>query len=154
MNLTSIPGYVRSVRQHGVGKVLGTGLKEQVSNMHPAMAAAMIGLPAVGLAKTVAGSDAPDDQGRGKFERAGEDAGRAVGGIAGGVMPLVGQSIVGGTLGRAGRLAGRGIDKLRGLSGKPGAGPANLEPTETGQHIPTERVTSPAAAGQQADIGL
>lgn len=121
--------------------------------MHPAMAAAMIGMPAVGLARTVTGSDEPDAQGRGKFERAGEDAGRTVGGVAGGVMPVVGQSVVGGALGRVGRLAGRGIDKLRGRSGMPGAGPVNLEPTETGQHIPTERVTSPAAAGQQ-DVGL
>lgn len=154
MNLTSLPGYLQAAKQHGAGKVLSTGVREQLANSSPAMAALMIGAPAVGLAKTVAGKEETDAAGRGRFERAGEDLGRTVGGVTGGVMPIVGQGVVGGALGRAGKYTGRGIDRLRGKGGQPGMTATTLEPAEMGQHTPTEKVTSPAAAGQQADIGL
>ena len=154
MNLTSLPGYLQAARQHGMGKMLSTGVKEQIANSSPAMTALMIGAPAVGVAKTLAGKEETDASGRGRFERAGEDAGRTIGGVTGGVMPIVGQGLVGGALGRVGKYTGRGIDRLRGKGGQPGMTATTLEPAEMGQHMPTEKVTSPAAAGQQADIGL
>ena len=73
-------------------------------------------------------------------------------------MPIVGQELVGRTLGGAGRMVGRGVDRFRGkrppVPGMtPGGPPNTLEPAE-GQHTPSERITSPAAAGQQPDIGI
>ena len=155
MNLTSIPGYLRAAQEHGAKQVLKAGLKEQMRNTHPAMAAMMIGAPALSAVGTLASKKETDDQGRGRFERLGKEVGNVAGGVAGGVMPVVGQSIVGGTLGRAGQLAGRGIDKLRGKPGAPGmSASTSLEPQSDGQNIPSERITSPAAAGRSPDIGM
>lgn len=149
MGLSSLPGYIGAVRREGVGKVLSTGAKEQLSGATPGMAALMVGLPAVSAAQTLI-SKKEDPAGRGRGERFGEEFGRTLGGITGGVMPFVGQSVLGGTLGRAGKYVGRGVDRL---SGKPGMAPTTLEPAE-GQHIPSERIMSPAAAGQQPEVGL
>ncbi len=153
MDLTSIPGYVRSVKEHGVGKVLATGAKEQLANSPAALSALMVGAPTLAAGKALLGSQEVDAQGRGRGERVGEEVGRAVGGVAGGVMPVVGQGIVGGALGKAGKLVGRGVDKLRTHLSTPGMTPRTLEPSE-GQHTPSERVMSPNAAGQAPEIGI
>jgi hypothetical protein len=153
MNLTSIPGYVKSVKEHGAGKVLAAGAREQISNAPAAVSALMIGAPTVAAGKALLGPQEVDAQGRGRGERVGEEVGRAVGGIAGGAMPVVGQGIVGGVLGKAGKLVGRGVDKLRSHLSTPGMTPRTLEPSE-GQHTPSERVMSPNAAGQAPEIGI
>jgi hypothetical protein len=153
MDLTSLPGYAKAVKEHGVGKVLATGAREQIANSPPALAALMIGAPVVGAGKALLGPDEVDAQGRGRGERVGEELGRAVGGVAGGVMPVVGQGVVGGVLGKAGKLVGRGVDKLRPHLSTPGMTPRTLEPSE-GQHTPSERVMSPNAAGQAPEIGI
>ena len=151
MDLTSLPGYVGALKQHGVGKVLATSAREQFAN--PGVGALLVAGPALAGAGALASHNEYNNAGQGKGEQLGENIGQLAGNIAGGVMPLAGQEIAGGVLGRAGKYIGRGIDRLRGKSGAPGISPSTLEPAE-GQHIPTERVTSPAAAGQQPDIGL
>jgi hypothetical protein len=155
MNLTSIPGLVRSVKAHGLGKTLATGAREQLTSGGLPLAALAVGVPAAGAVGTLASKRETDDQGRGKGERLGESIGRTIGGVAGGVMPVLGGEVVGTTMGAAGRLAGRGFDRLRRAGGTtPGLAPhTTLEPAE-GQHTPSERVMSPAAAGQQTDVGL
>lgn len=153
MDLTSIPGYLRSVKDHNVGKVLSTGVKEQLTGAGLVGGGLLVGLPALSAGQALAGKKEFDESGRGRGERVGEELGRTVGGIAGGVMPLAGQAVVGGALGGVGKLVGRGVDRMRGKRPAPGMTPSTLEPAE-GQHTPSERVTSPAAAGQQPDIGL
>jgi hypothetical protein len=155
MGLTSIPGYLGAMKEHGVGKVLATNAKEQYHNMPKAMAALSVGLPALGVAKTL--SSPEDPNGPGKGESVGRNLGGAVGGVMGGVMPVAGNIAMSAAGSAVGGLAGRGIDKLRGRSMK---GPVNdlgatapLEPTES-QNTPSERVMSPSAAGQQKDVGL
>lgn len=152
MGLTSIPGYLNALKEHGVGKVLGAGLKDQVRNLHPGMAAVALGMPVAGVLHSAAKGESPT--GAGKGEEIGRGVGSAIGGVAGAAMPVVGSAVVGETLGRAGGLVGRGVDRLRGRKTLPPTtlGPPPLEPAE-GQHTPSERVVSPAAAGQQPDIG-
>ena len=153
MGLTSIPGYLGALKEHGAGKVLKAGIQDQVRNMHPGLAAMALGMPALGVARAAASKER--DQGAGKGEEVGKNVGFALGGVAGAAMPVVGSAVVGETLGRAGGLMGRGIDRLRGRKGMntpTTLGPPPLEPAEA-QHIPSERITSPAAAGQQPDIG-
>jgi hypothetical protein len=152
MGLTSIPGYLSALKEHGAGKVLGASLKDQVRNMHPGMAAVALGMPAIGMLRSATAKEEPT--GAGKGEQLGRHVGAALGGVAGSAMPVVGSAVVGETLGNAGGLVGKGIDRLRGRKGPPPStlGPPPLEPAE-GQHTPSERVVSPAAAGQQPDIG-
>ena len=153
MNLTSIPGYLNAVGEHGAHKVLRAGLKEQLTGGGALMGGLLGGAPLRGAAQAARSPDQVDAQGRGKGERLGEQVGQAVGGVAGGVMPIIGQAAVGGALGAAGRRVGRVVDRLRGVRGRAGMAPATLEPAES-QNTPSERVTSPAAAGQQPDIGI
>ncbi len=153
MNLTSIPGYLGAVKEHGLGKTLATSAKEQYYNMPTAMGALMVGAPVLSAAHALATPE--DSNGPGKGEHVGREVGNALGGVMGGTMPLVGNALVGGAAGSAGAAAGRVIDRIRGrrpavddLGNK-----APLEPTES-QNTPTERVMSPSAAGQQKDVGL
>lgn len=153
MKLTSLPGYLGAMREHGAGKVLSTGLKDQYHSIGPGMTALMVGAPALGAAHTLATKESPT--GPGKGERLGHELGGMVGGVAGGAMPLVGNVAVGELGGRAGATVGRVIDRIRGR--RPPIDElgqrAPLEPTES-QNTPTERITSPSAAGQQKDVGL
>jgi hypothetical protein len=158
MNLTSLPGYARAVQTHGVLKPLKTGLRDQMA-AHPIAGAAMVGAPLAMGALSAAGP-AVDEQGRGRGERIGQAAGETVGGLAAGAMPLVSGNLMAAGVGRMGKYVGRGVDKLRGkggehtVVGQPGMSPVtSLEPTES-QNTPSERVTSPSAAGQQKDVGI
>ena len=154
MNLTSIPGYLGSMKAHGVGKTLLTSAKEQYHTMPTAMGAAMVGMPLLGAARTAVSPESPE--GAGKGERLGRDIGNAVGGVAGGVMPVVGNALVGGAAGAAGGVVGRVADRIRGRMKGPAddlGTKAPLEPMDS-QNTPTERVMSPSAAGQQKDVGL
>jgi hypothetical protein len=152
MGLTSLPGYVSALREHGPGKVLMTGAKERLTGMGTGNAMLTLGLPAYGIARTMGSREEADPTGKGKGERVGENIGRTVGGLTGGILPMHAGGALSRTLGGAGKYVGRGIDRLRGKGGQPGMGPATLEPAE-GQHIPSERVMSPAAAGQQPEVG-
>jgi hypothetical protein len=158
MDLTSIPGYAHALRQHGAGKVLSTGFKEQMTNMSPAMAALMVGIPGLAAGQALTSKKEFNDRGQGRAERVGQEIGQSVGGVVGGVMPIVGQAAVGGTLGEAGKLIGRGVDRIRGKKptpglSQPGMSARTLEPTES-QNTPSERIMSPNAAGQRPEIGI
>lgn len=153
MGLTSVPGYLRGVKEHGLVNALGASVREQLSGS-PTMYGAFLGLPAAMAVKTLASKEAPD--GPGKGERFGESAGNLVGGLAGSAMPIVGNIAVGSAGAGVGRVVGRGIDRLRGRRPQPMVGQLapKHEPSNEGQHIPSERVMSPAAAGQQNEVGL
>lgn len=154
MGMTSVPGYLGAMKEHGVGKVLSTSAKEQFYNMPTALGTAMVGLPLAQAAGTLTGKESPE--GPGKGEQVGRNLGSAVGNVLGGAMPFVGSSIVGGALGAAGGGAGKGIDHLRGRRPAPiTKAPPNstLDPTEA-QSMPTERGMSASAAGQQKDVGI
>lgn len=151
-NLTSLPGYAGALKKD-VGGTLATSVKEQYYNTPTAMGALMLGLPALNAAKTLSTPEAP--WGEGKGERLGREAGNIVGGVASGLMPAVGGAVMGSAAGAAGGGVGRVIDRIRGrrpmvndLGNK-----APLEPTEA-QNTPSERITSPSAAGGQKDIGI
>jgi hypothetical protein len=153
MGLTSIPGMLGAAKEHGVGKVVSTAAKEQYHAMHPAVGAAMVGLPALGAAGTLARPERPD--GPGKGEELGHNLGGMAGGVMGGLMPVAGAEAMSRLGGGAGAGVGRVIDRIRGrrpvvddLGTKP-----TLEPTES-QNTPSERVMSPSAAGQQKDVGI
>ena len=149
MGLTSIPGYVGAVKREGLGKTLSTSLQDQWHNSHPAATALMVGAPLAAAAKTVASPES--QEGAGKGEQLGKNIGNVVGGVVGGAMPLAGGIAAGEALQRVGGAVGRGVDRLRGKPRLVPAqthtlGPPPLEPVES-QNTPTERVTSPAAAG-------
>ena len=138
MGLTSIPGYVKSLAKHPID-TLRTSAKEQIHSA-PLMTAATVGMP------VAAGVLAPHREDEGLGERAGRITGGVAGSLAGGVMPLGGQLAASAGAERIGAWAGRGADRLRGR--RPHNGPTpTLEPAEA-QHMPTERVMSPAAMGQ------
>ncbi len=148
MGLTSIPGYLRAVQQHGVGKVLSTSMRDQFHNTPKALSALMVGAPLVGAAKTLT---SPEDPSKGKGEQLGQNLGESVGGVIGGAMPLAGGMLAAGALREAGGAIGRGVDKLRGrprlVPANPYTlGPPQLEQAES-QNTSTERVLSNSAAG-------
>lgn len=150
MGATSVPGVLGALRREGAGKVLSTGAREQVHNMPTVMT----GLTAYGIAKPLLSKEDPETGAPGKGERVGRSLGGAVGGVAGGLIPFTGGQVLGAATGEAGGRVGRVIDRIRGrrpavddLGNK-----APLEPTEA-QNTPSERVTSPSAAGGQKDIG-
>lgn len=120
MGLTSLPGVAKAIPEHGLGKVVGTGLSEQWHSMSPSMKALMVGFPALSVAGAAAGQEMPSGPGKG------ERIGKALGTLGYGAMPLgIGASMALGTgLERAGGLVGRGVDKLRGRTQQPEPGPA------------------------------
>jgi len=143
--MTSLPGTVKAIARDPRG-ALAAGFKDQWHGAHPAMRAAMIGLPALDIAKTIA---EPEDPEHGKGSRIGGSlAGLAAGAALGGA-PLAAQAV--GTLAAVpvGSLLGKGVDKLRGglVHRKP-----ELEPPDNQQHVPTERELSPAAAGVLPEV--
>jgi hypothetical protein len=147
--LTSLPGYVGAVKREGLGKVLSTSVRDQFHSTHPAMTAAMVGVPALGAVKTLTHKETPE--GMGKGEELGKNLGGVLGGVVGSAMPVVGGVVAGGALEHAGRAVGRGVDRLRGrpklVPANPHSlGPSPLEPTESQSAV--ERVTSPSAAGR------
>lgn len=112
--LTSIPGYLRSVRERGLLPTMRTGMEEQWHSMSPAWKAVSLGVPAVEMAGALRGSDDPNGPGRG--ERLGRGIGAAISGTAMGAIPqLTGGMLVTPFLSGAGAMVGRGVDKLRGL---------------------------------------
>ena len=142
MGLSHVPGYLKSLATSPV-KTLSTSAEEQFRTQ-PLLTAGMVGVP------LAAGMLAKPHEGEGKGETVGRAVGNATGMLAGGVMPVGGQIVMGEGMKRvgswAGRAADRGVGRLRG-PGQHHAPTPTLEPTEA-QHIPTERVLSPAAAGQ------
>jgi len=148
VDLTSMPGVVRSVRDQGFGKVLRAGVQDTFHGASPTQAALMAGVPAVMLGREVLSKNEFNERGQGRAERVAEEAGRTLGGFLGAPMPIIGNSVLSEAVGRAGRYVGRGVDRLRGKIAPP---QTHLEPTEA-QATPSEYIMSPAAAGQHPEI--
>jgi hypothetical protein len=143
--MTSLPGTLKAVARDPRG-ALAAGFKDQWHGAHPAMRAAMIGLPAIDIANTIMG---PEDPHKGKAERIGGNmAGLAAGALLGGA-PLAAQAAGALAAAPVGGLIGKGVDKLRGglVHRKP-----ELEPVDNQQHVSTERELSPAAAGVLPEV--
>lgn len=148
MGLTSIPGYASAIKEHGIGETLRTGWNEQWKGMSAGEKALMLGLPAAGTAAAIASPEDPNNPHRGRAVGAGI-ANAALGAVTGGIPMFAGGAILGTAATGLGGAAGGAIDRLR--RKKPPTpqvqAPPNPE-TAQGQHVPTEHVLSPAAAGQ------
>jgi hypothetical protein len=143
MGLTSVPGFARALGREGIGKTLGTGLREQWHNTPTSMKALTLALPAAQVAQTVTSDDT----------QKGEHLGRALGGAAAGLtmgaIPITtGMLAQGAVSGAAGRM-GRAYDKVRArFRGGDGGIQAPKENTPySGDHVPTERITTERAQG-------
>lgn len=143
MELSSLPGYVKAIKEHGA-KAIKADVANQWHSGGIASKALGVGLPATMLAAEVAKKENPT--GPGKGESVGRGIGGTVGGFLGSSLPITGQMALGGAMGAAGGLAGRAVDRLRGRRSTPN----QTTPPEhsQGQHVPTERISSPAAMGQ------
>lgn len=143
--MTSIPGTLKAIASDPRG-ALSAGFKDTWHGAHPVTRAAMIGLPALDVAKALAG---PEDPHKGRAERIGGTlAGVTTGALLGGA-PLAAQIAGGLAAMPVGSMLGKGVDKLRGglVHRKP-----ELEHVDNQQHVPTEREMSPAAAGVLPEV--
>ncbi|WP_394831729.1 hypothetical protein LVJ94_34970 [Pendulispora rubella] len=145
LGLTSIPGYIRAVldKNVGLGKAVGTSIREQFHNQPRALTTLGIVPPAVGLAGAIVNKTPKDGQGRGRVERGLGSAADLAGGLVTGAMPIGAGQLVSSGLRRVGSLVGRGIDRLHAPSKRPATPPPEASP---GQSLPLERVTSARAA--------
>lgn len=133
MGLTSLPGIGKSLKDNGIIPTVAAGAKEQWRGSSGKMKALMVGLPTASVGNTLLSRDAEGGPGKG------ERIGRTLGGTLGyGMAPLAlgAGTLLGAGLERAGGLAGRGVDKLRGkrpqVPQEPSRPPAS-EPGDTGQ---------------------
>lgn len=149
---TSLPGFVRQVREKGLVGAVGAGAKHQLQNAGMTERALMVGLPALGVASELHRPDASAQGEKSKEERVGKQVGGLVGGLAGGAMPIAGGLVLGEGFGRAGAAVGRGVHRVRGALKNTlhphGPHPTSTDPTMgQGQGVPTETVMSDRASG-------
>lgn len=151
MGLTSIPGFARSL-WNDPGETLRAGFNQQWHGTTGKEKAFMVGLPLAATALTAASADDPENPHKGRDLGAGI-AGTAVGMVTG-TMPVVTGMAVGEAASRAGGAVGGVVDKIRKRRRQlPPLGQLQPPPEEArGQHVPTERVLSPAAAGQMPEV--
>jgi len=139
MGLTSLPGYAKAMKTHGVGKTLSTGLKEQWHGVGPVGKGLMVGLPALSVGSELAREGGPEEAGR--LSR----AGARIGDIAYtmGPLPFAGQVVAQTALGGMGKRVGALFDKKKPQSATTVPAPPSLEPAggeaEAGERIVTER---------------
>jgi len=145
MGLTSIPGMLKSVKQHGLMPTLGAATDVAIKGQHPAMAAAQVGLP-LAFAAHEAVRHRPEGTEGSRAEAIGSNIGQGIGGVIGMPLPVVGSTMIGEGLGRVGRLVGKGVNKLQGVVRKHTELPMP-DPSSNGQNTPTERVHSDRAMG-------
>ena len=132
MGLTSVPGYVKSMKDNGVLPTMSAGFKEQWHSMSPGWKAVMIGAP---LAETAHALKTPDEEGGpGKAERVARGLAGAVSGATMGGIPMATGTLVQGGLSRAAGAAGRVVDRVR----RRPAAEATADAT-SGQVVPAER---------------
>ena len=129
MGITSLPGIAKSVKEHGLMNTVRAGAAEQLHGTTAATKAMMLGLPAIGIAHSALSRE-DSDPNAGKGERIGRAVGNVVGNLAGGPLPVIGQTVIGGAAEGAGKMVGRGIDRLRGV--RPGVRPAPAVQAATG----------------------
>jgi hypothetical protein len=145
MGLTSVPGYLKSMKDNGVLPTMSAGFKEQWHGMSPGWKALMIGAP---LAETAHALAIPDQEGGpGKGERVARGLAGAVAGSTMGAIPMAtGGLLQGGITAAAGR-AGRLVDRYRRPSTPDGSADASA-----GQVVPSERYMSDNAAGHRPEV--
>lgn len=132
-NMTNLPGIVDAVRKDPVGATKA-GLKHQWDSGDRLSKALMLGVPVLGAAGALA---SPEEH---RGEMLGSNVGQLVGGALTAGTPLAGQLVGSSLVGAAGKYIGRAVDKARHLR------PEHQIDTE-GQHVPMERVISPAMTG-------
>lgn len=141
MGLTSLPGYAKSLKEHGVGETVGTGLKEQWHSFGPAGKAFMVGMPAVGVGGELARKSEPGEPGR--LARAGQRVGDLAYTMA--PLPFAGQIAAGMGIGEATGAAGGLLDRFgKKNPTKHVPAPPTLEPAG-GEAVPGERVITDRA---------
>ena len=155
-DLSSLPGVARSV-WHAPLRTVGQAVREQVSDPN-LMTIGMVGVPAAADVYQALGPSV-DKEGRTRTERIGRAVGDAAGCALGGTMPILAGGEVMKRTSQLGGAVGRGVDRLRGVRPPPRMGALGMSPTtlpdqSEGQHLPVERVTTPAAAGRATDIGI
>jgi hypothetical protein len=143
MDLTSIPGYAKSLVTNGPLKTIGAGASHMWAGSHPAMKAGIIGLPAYEVGKAVMGP-AEDEQGHSRARR-----------VAGAITSGVGQTIFSPMAMGTQMLLGSGLSKATDLPWRISQGvpkgtvlpprPPDLV-QDSGQAVPGERVVSERAA--------
>jgi len=153
MGLTSLPGIVKSVGKEGLLPTAKAGLHAGWAGASPKMKALMVGMPASQALSAMRTQNDPNKPGQGKGERIGRLAGGTLGSMAAPIS-LSGSLALSTALERAGGLAGKGVDKLRGrkqplvppqVPHEPSRPPAS-EPGDTGQ-VATERVFGTGYSG-------
>jgi len=141
MGLTSLPGYAKALKTHGVGKTMKAGFKEQWDSMGPAGRALMVGFPAVGVGGELARESQPGESGR--LSRAGSRLGDVA--YMMGPVPVAGQIAAQMAVGGAGKRVGALFDK-KPAKQKNVPAPESLEPAG-GEAAPGERIVSDRAMG-------
>lgn len=146
MGLTNVPGYAKKLFSHPL-QTARASAAEQWHSGGIGSKALLVGFPAVSTIGAIRAHEQPT--GKGKGENIGRELGSTVGGVLTSPLPLVTGGAVQSAFARAGGTVGRGVDRLRGRRpGQLAPAPENV----AGQHVPTERVMSPSAAGQRPEI--
>lgn len=151
---TSLPGFIKSVRERGLAETAGRGAKHFWNGASLSDKALLAGVPAAGLAQELGKSEGSDPN-HSKEENVGRRVGEIAGGLAGGPIPFVGGALLGEAAGRVGQLAGKGVHKVRSLLNPangihPGGPHPNISTdltAEAGQTAPSEKLISDRASG-------
>jgi len=107
MKLTSIPGYVRSMKEHGPLRTIRAGLAEQWHGSGPAGKALMVGFPAMSIGEAALGKGEPG--GPGRAERIGSSLGSLA--YAMGPIPIGAQTLLENVMSSGGRRLGALADR-------------------------------------------
>ena len=149
---TSIPGTVSALADSNKrGPVVGA-MGHQLWNAGGTLGKVMVGLGGLGVAKAALTDPKPGsaEEGQGRLERVGHEAGNMMGWAAAPIMPFVGQSMVGAGLSRAGGYAGRLI------GGRPQV--ARPDPTRpedsTARQVGPEMMRTQSADGKPYGAGV
>lgn len=108
MGLTSLPGYVKALARDPKG-ALQAGFGEQWHQGGAGTKALLFGLPAAMAASELA-HGGKDEEGHGRFERAGKSLGQGLA-YSAGPLSIAGQSVLDPLLGGAGDKAGKFVDR-------------------------------------------
>lgn len=147
MGMTSIPGMVRAVKEHGAVPVFRAAGEQMLRGQHPAMSAVQVGLPLAMVGASAMRTKHDAEGGMSRAQDIGYNTGQAIGGVLGTPLPMVGGAVLGEALGRVGKGVGTVVDKFR---RKPVQ--SATEPTNNGQNTPTERIYSDRAMGYTPEI--
>lgn len=112
MGLTSIPGYVRSLKNNGVGNTLKASLKDQWAGSSLGMKGLMVGLPAAELGHAAfQDPNTLNERGRTRGQAVGEAAAGLGSGLFMSPLPVVTQMLSSVPTMAAGRQMGKVVDR-------------------------------------------